>query len=262
MMSGLRTIHIPASVEVLCKNSFSNRKSLASITFESNSKLQRIEEYAFAGSDLRTIHIPASVEVLCKNSFSNCNSLASITFELNSKLQRIEKSAFVGSGLKVLLLPNCVDYLSGSALIGLCLNAVGFWPGPCKFLVHEFFIEDIAGRSIVRYYGQSNAVVIESRIENLCESCFSNCRSLASITFESNSKLQRIEEYAFAESGLKTIHIPGSVEVLCKNSFSKCNSLASITIESNSKLHRIEEFAFAESGLTTIHVPASVEVLC
>jgi hypothetical protein len=44
---------------------------------------------------------------------------------------------------------------------------------------------------------------------------FSFCTSFASVTIESNSTLQRIEESAFALSGLKTIQIPASVEVLC-----------------------------------------------
>jgi hypothetical protein len=60
----LTTIELPASVEVVCKSCFSNCKSLSSVTFESNSKLQRIEEPAFERSRLRTIELPASVEVI------------------------------------------------------------------------------------------------------------------------------------------------------------------------------------------------------
>jgi hypothetical protein len=95
--SGLTTIQIPASVEVLCKSCFSNCWSLTSVTFELNSKLRRIEESAFAESGLRTIQIPASVEVLCKYCFSNCESLTSVTFELNSKLREVGADCFKGS---------------------------------------------------------------------------------------------------------------------------------------------------------------------
>jgi hypothetical protein len=63
----------------------------------------------------------------------------------------------------------------------------------------------------------------------LCNSCFSKCNSLTSVTFESNSKLQRIEESAFVGSGLRPIHVPASVEVLCKLCFYCCTSLTSIT---------------------------------
>jgi hypothetical protein len=81
---------ISSSISQLTKDSFSNCESLTSITFESNSKLERIEESAFTMSRLTTIQVPASVEVLCKFCFYNCESLTSVTFESNSQLQRIE----------------------------------------------------------------------------------------------------------------------------------------------------------------------------
>jgi hypothetical protein len=233
--SSLTTIEVPASVEVLSNSCFSNCQSLTSVTFELNSKLHRIDESAFAESGLTTIEVPASVEVLCKSCFYWCRSLTSVRFESNSKLHRIEKYAFTGSGLTDLLLPNSIPFLSGSAIAVSSLNTISFWSGQCAFQVHDLFIEDITGRSVVRYVGRSSVVVIESRIEILGESCFSNCQSLASITFESDSKLQQIEESAFAESGLTTIEVPASVEVLCNRCFFNYR-LTSITVELNSKL--------------------------
>jgi hypothetical protein len=70
----------------------------------------------------------------------------------------------------------------------------------------------------------------------ICEECFSNCRSLKAISFESESKLSRIEGWAFFGSGLTSIHFPASVEVICESCFSNCTSLASISFESGSKL--------------------------
>jgi hypothetical protein len=92
--SDLQTIEIPSSVEVVCKSCFSRCKSLASVTFESNSKLQRIEESAFAESSLRTIQVPASVEVLGKHSFFKCKPLTSVTFEAYSKLREVGADCF------------------------------------------------------------------------------------------------------------------------------------------------------------------------
>jgi hypothetical protein len=195
--SGLKTIQIPASAEVLCKCCFLQCTSLTSVTFESNSKLHGIEESAFQASGLRTIQIPASVEVLCKSCFSKCTSLTSITFESNSKLQRIEEYAFYESGLTELLLPNSIHFLSGSAFVDLPLHSISFWPGRCGFQVHEMFIENIAGRSLIHYFGRSTAVVIQSRIEIINECCFYNCRSLTSVTFESNSTVPELRNQHF-----------------------------------------------------------------
>jgi hypothetical protein len=191
-----------------------------------------------------------------------CKSLASLPFESNSKLHRIETFAFAESGLTILALPNSIGFLSGSAFVNVSLDSISFWPGQCEFQVHEMFIEDIAGRSLIRYFGRSTAVVIESRIEIVGEFCFSNGKSLASITIESNSKLPRIEACAFAQSGLTAIRIPASVVSLCKSCFYKCKSVESIFFTSNLQLHRIDESAFAESGLVTIQIPASIVNLC
>jgi hypothetical protein len=59
------------------------------------------------------------------------------------------------------------------------------------------------------------------------------------VTFESGSRLERIEESAFSESGLKSIEIPSSVVNLGKWSFYQCKSLRSIGFESGSRLQRI-----------------------
>jgi hypothetical protein len=81
------------------------------------------------------------------------------------------------------------------------------------------------------------------------------------VTFESGSRLERIEESAFQWSGLKSILIPSSVVVLGKSSFSWCKSLESVTFESGSRLELIEESAFQWSGLKSILIPSSVVVL-
>jgi hypothetical protein len=81
------------------------------------------------------------------------------------------------------------------------------------------------------------------------------------VTFESGSRLERIEGSAFHESGLKSILIPSSVVVLGKWSFYQCKSLESVTFESGSRLERIEESTFHESGLKSILIPSSIVVL-
>jgi hypothetical protein len=60
------------------------------VTFESGSRLERIEGDAFSGSGLKSIVIPSSVVTLDKSSFSDCESLESVTFESGSRLKRIE----------------------------------------------------------------------------------------------------------------------------------------------------------------------------
>jgi hypothetical protein len=63
------------------------------VTFESGSRLERIEEHAFEGSKLKSIVVPSSV-VVGKSAFKGCWSLEWVTFENGSRLKRIEESAY------------------------------------------------------------------------------------------------------------------------------------------------------------------------
>jgi hypothetical protein len=101
----------------------------------------------------------------------------------------------------------------------------------------------------------------------LGSSCFSYCKSLSSISFESNSRLTRIESSAFSPSSLQSILIPSNVEILGSKCFSSCESLSSITFESNShltpnaRLKIIPKKAFSGSGLISIVIPATVQIV-
>jgi hypothetical protein len=64
------------------------------------------------------------------------------------------------------------------------------------------------------------------------------------VIFENASRLERIGEYAFQRSGLKSIEIPSSVVVLGKWCFFQCTSLESVTFERGSRMERIDESAF------------------
>jgi hypothetical protein len=94
------------------------------VTFESGSRLERIEESAFQSSGLKSIVIPSSAVVLGKSSFRDCRSLESVTFESGSRLERIEESAFCGSGLKTIGIPSSVTFIDSSAVA--CLSNVCF----------------------------------------------------------------------------------------------------------------------------------------
>jgi hypothetical protein len=85
--------------------------------------------------------------------------------------------------------------------------------------------------------------------------------SFSSISFESNSRLLRIESDAFSRSSLQSIVIPSSVEILGSSCFSECKSLSSISFESHSRLLRIASDAFSKSSLQSIVIPSSVEIL-
>jgi hypothetical protein len=103
--------------------------------------------------------------------------------------------------------------------------------------------------------------MIPCSVEILGSSCFSDCYSLSSISFESPSSLKRIESNAFWYSTLQSIVIPYQVEIIGKECFCWCKSLSSISFESPSSLKRIESQAFSFSKLKSIVIPCHVEIL-
>ena len=103
---------------------------------------------------------------------------------------------------------------------------------------------------------------ITDSVEELCESCFSECKSLSRVTFGESSSLKLIGKRAFYRSGLVEIHIPDGVEELCESCFCDCKSLSRVTFGELSSLKLIGTWAFRWSGLVEIHIPDSVEELC
>jgi hypothetical protein len=205
--------------------------------------------------------IPLSVIVLGKWSFVGCESLESLVFESGSRLERIDESAFHLSGLRSIVIPANVSFICGSAFVTHSLNSLSVSEDNRYFRVHDSFLEDICGSTICRYFGFYGSIVVPSSVVALGKQSFRDCESLESVTFESCSRLERIDESAFQGSGLKSIVIPCSVVVLGGSSFSGCRSLKSVIFESHSRLKQIGQSAFEWSRLKSIEIPSSVRVL-
>jgi hypothetical protein len=91
-------------------------------------------------------------------------------------------------------------------------------------------------------------MIVPASIEFLGFECFSLCKSLSSIIFESGSRLSRIEARAFYETGLIEMIVPASIEFLGLECFSNCTSLSSITFESGSKFQGNEREVLSRTG--------------
>jgi hypothetical protein len=176
-------------------------------------------------------------------------------------LTRIESYAFSSSSLQSILIPRKVQFIDGSAFIGVRLSSISIESGNEYFVVENEFLIDIVDHRLIRNFSSSSDVEIASNIEILGCSCFSSCTLLSSISFESNSRLTRIESNAFSDSSLQSIVIPSTVQILGSSCFFYCKSLSSISFESNSQLTRIESDAFSCSSLESIVIPSTVQIL-
>jgi hypothetical protein len=109
------------------------------------------------------------------------------------------------------------------------LSSISIESGNKSFVIEHEFLIDIIHHKLIRNLSRSSNVEIPSNIEILGSSCFSCCKSLSSISFESNSQLTQIESNAFSFSSLQSIMIPSTVQILGSGCFSECKSLSSIS---------------------------------
>jgi hypothetical protein len=151
-----------------------------------------------------------------------------------------------------------VQFIDGSAFELTKLQSFSIEAGSDIFQIEHEFLIDIVHHKLIRNFSGSSNIALLRMIEILGSLFFSSCFSFSSISFQSNSALQRIESFAFSRSSLQSIKIPRSVEILCSSCFSSCKSVSSISFEPNSGLKRIESSAFSFASLYSMKIPRNV----
>jgi hypothetical protein len=151
-------------------------------------------------------------------------------------LVRIESAVFSDLSLQSIVIPEGVQFIDSSAFTGVQLSSIWIESRNETFVVEYRFVIDVMHHKLILNLVQSSEKLIPNSVEILGSGCFSSCKSLSSITFESGSRLTRIESAASRGSSLQSIIIPSSVEVLRSKCFSCCRSLSSISIESGNEI--------------------------
>jgi hypothetical protein len=103
-------------------------------------------------------------------------------------------------------------------------------------------------------------VTIGNTVVSIGVDAFHTCALLSSLTFETNSTLTSIGDYAFDQnSSLPSIAIPNSVTIIGEGAFENNTQLTSVTFDPISSLTDISTLAFSNTPLlTSITIPNSV----
>lgn len=119
------------------------------------------------------------------------------------------------------------------------------------------FGENYVG-AIVDYvftYCGLTSIAIPNTITSIGMSAFMECRNLSTVTFDVNSQLTNINNYAFYNcSGLTSITIPSSVTSIGSSAFANCSGLNYIVVESITP-PSLGTSAFASTNKCPIYVP-------
>jgi hypothetical protein len=164
-------------------------------------------------SGLESIHVPASVEILREKCFSGLDHLSSLTFEPGSKLREIENFAFANCrSLKSISLPASLAVIAVQSLTRCSIERIVIDEANPHYFVSGDFLVAFDGMRLIRCFGHSESVIVGGNIESLGSLCFSECKSLVTISFESDSRLSIFGESAFSHcSALESICIPAQV---------------------------------------------------
>ena len=250
---GVKSLTIPKNVKTIEGHAFYLCSSLTNLTFDDDSVLEEIGSYAFGGAvyqsymggnevrysdktiGLSSLEIPKSVKTIGDHAFYLSSSLTDLTFETGSLLESIGSYAFGGN-----------TYLTSSNPTSMSSSHVAPQIGSLK---------------------------IPKSVTTIGDHAFYLCSSLTSLTFEDESSLQTIGNYAFAgtvyakEEAWKTgyggsrvtvkckhtevlpkftsLEIPKSVQTIGDYAFYLSSSLIDLTFETGSLLESIGSYAFA-----------------
>jgi hypothetical protein len=201
--SGVRDIRIPDMLEVIDPICFEMCTWLWSLTFGPDSRVQRLDESALAWCmSLKSICIPTSVEFIGAKCFCGCSQMTSVTVESGSKLSVIERAAFWGCEMlgPSIQLPSSFEAIPVECFCNCCvLSSITFDPHCALREIRQNAFSSCALKS---FCVPDSVLVIDW-------SCFSKCREVIDISFESPSKTEQIINFNRETNG--TTSIPDSV---------------------------------------------------
>ena len=186
-----------------------------------------ITDNVVTGGEMCTgsVEIPNTVTSIAGGTFMGAN-LVTITFEADSELTSIGDYAFDTSSLTAITIPNSVTSIGDEAFVRTALASI----------------------------------IIPKSVTSIGDGAFYKATALTSVTFEADSELTSIGNYAFrSATSLTAITIPNSVTSIGDSAFRHATSLTSVTFEADSLLASIGDYVFSNNtSLTSITIPNSV----
>ena len=123
------TFDVPASVETIGTETFSQCSYLLQINFAQEGNLESIGNSAFKGTQLESVTIPAKLKNIWDYAFSDITTLTSVTFSENSALDKISTGAFARTSITSVQIPASVRTINVVAFSTNTLRTVTFGEG-------------------------------------------------------------------------------------------------------------------------------------
>lgn len=237
--SSLKNIVIPNSVISIKTQAFCNCKSLSNV--ELSNSLTEIQENAFLNCiSLKNITIPNSVNFIGAGAFAECSNLTSATI-LNG-VTSIGKKAFCDcTNLASVTIPSSVNYI-GETCFYLCTNLKTINVDK----ENKFFYSK---KGVLYYKDKQTTTLLFYSPAN------------ADTSFSVPDGVNKISDYAFSNSNLKSIYISKSVKILemgfyqsffSFHTFKNCNKLETINVDADNENYCSENGIIYDKNKTVL----------
>jgi hypothetical protein len=200
--TALKSITIPNNWNLIPFDCFLDCRSLTFVNIPSG--VTNLGYSCFQGCIvLSSVNIPIGVKSISSGLFHSCITLSSIT--IPSGITSLGIGCFLGSGLTTVIIPDTVTSIGYNAfyysrnLTGVKLPLNLTYSG--DFTAHSAFQECYALKN----------VTIPANWSFIPANCFHVCNALTKVTFDSNTNLQYISEYAFSRLNTNSIRLPSSL---------------------------------------------------
>ncbi|MCL2252622.1 MAG: leucine-rich repeat domain-containing protein [Treponema sp.] len=266
--TGLTSVTIPESVNIMGEDVFFGCSNLVSITVAPNNQnfssadgvlfnKAKTELIRFPRGKTGSYVIPNTVTTIAKNAFAKASGLTSVT--IPSSVTSIGETAFAATGLKSLALPNSIVNIGGGAftdnhaleVVGLpdnyysgedegkggayffygCLNLKRFIVSRNNryYSTADGVLFSKDGRELIRFpQGRHGSYAIPNTVTSIRYKAFYKTEGLTSVTIPRS--VTTIGDFAFDGSGITSLDIPNSVSNIGKYAFTRCLRLASVSI--------------------------------
>lgn len=265
----LSIVYLPASVEKLCNEAFSDCDSLTAVVFPEGSNLKSLDSSCFLRDDnIVSVNLEnTQVETIGDYTFQHAPALTEITFP--ATLKKVGGGAFEDCRSLSRINYNAADLTSvaDTAFNGVT-SKINIHVGTSVNFINESFLKAINGHVGDFTFEPGCKFTVSANISNLAgyDTPF---KAIGNYETDEHGNLYRVDGsikilVLASKDSTETFTVPGDVTRIASYAFKGRSGITAINFEDISKIAKLDEYAFADcnnlENLTAADYATTAEV--